>query len=45
MHTDAFKGKAYDYATSRPSYPEDAIDYIRSLYQTGKLRNRFSRIR
>ncbi|MCL2153727.1 MAG: GyrI-like domain-containing protein [Oscillospiraceae bacterium] len=31
MNTDAFTGKANDYATSRPSYPEDAIDYIRSL--------------
>ena len=31
MNTEAFTGKANDYAASRPGYPEDAIDHICSL--------------
>jgi SAM-dependent methyltransferase len=31
MNTDLFTGKAKAYADARPSYPEEAIEYIKSL--------------
>ena len=33
MNTEGFTGKAHAYANARPSYPDEAIDYIRSLVQ------------
>jgi len=34
MNTEGFTGKAQAYAAARPSYPDEAIDYIRSLVPT-----------
>ena len=31
MNTEAFTGRAQAYTKARPSYPNGAIDYIRSL--------------
>ena len=32
MNTKIFTGKAQAYAAARPGYPNEAIDYIRSLF-------------
>ena len=34
MNTEKFTGKAQAYANARPGYPDEAIDYIRSLVPT-----------
>jgi SAM-dependent methyltransferase len=37
MNIEAFTGRAQAYAKARPGYPDEAIDYIRSLAPTGAV--------